>query len=705
MTETTNQRSPASAEATTVLARKYRPRNFSELVGQSHVARALEGALVRGRLHHAYLFTGTRGVGKTTIARILAKCLNCETGITATPCGVCATCVAIDQGRYIDLIEIDAASRTRVEDTRELLDNVAYAPSQGRYKVYLIDEVHMLSTHSFNALLKTLEEPPAHVKFLLATTDPQKLPITVLSRCLQFGLRPISLRDIEQQLQHILTKEAIPFEKGGLSLLADAAQGSLRDALSLTDQAIAFGQGQVIQQDVMDMLGLDASQPIGELLLWLVQGNAEAVGAYLMSLATRGRDVSHMLDELIGLLHQIALVQQWPRLLDTYHPQADWIQRLAAELLPEDVQLYYQLAITGRRDLPLALTPQQGFDMLVLRMLAFRPLSPDELSTEEKYYRTDGTAESSQPVVQSMSKVQRDEEIAQEADLQPQPILPLTTASDQGKPDSLAFTETIPVPSLASDDREEAKSVLTQADHEAFLMSLPLEPVEEMEIASPGDLLEPLPLQVQINQSKVLTETNAALLKPEQVQTALAKQSNLTSDEEEAKLTIPSKDQTLEYNDPWHQWQLPIKTPEGQWQADMFEYWLHQQVQQGRLGQGASVLAQQSRLTGPVGGAVTLHLPARYQSSLGQLLPEIEQAIQQDWPQGQLQVQWIDQALSDTPLMHKQKRHQQAEHLAQQQLLADPIIQHLQQQMGGEMIRMSFQPPEQPLRELDLKSS
>ena len=257
--------SGGSSGSSTVLARKYRPRNFSELVGQSHVARALEGALQRGRLHHAYLFTGTRGVGKTTIARILAKCLNCETGITATPCGVCQTCVAIDQGRYIDLIEIDAASRTRVEDTRELLDNVAYSPSQGRYKVYLIDEVHMLSTHSFNALLKTLEEPPEHVKFLLATTDPQKLPVTVLSRCLQFGLRPISAAAIQQQLEQVLSAEQVAYELPALTVLADAAQGSMRDALSLTDQAIAFGQGQVQQQDVLDMLGLDTRQPVGEL--------------------------------------------------------------------------------------------------------------------------------------------------------------------------------------------------------------------------------------------------------------------------------------------------------------------------------------------------------------------------------------------------------------------------------------------------------
>lgn len=284
-----------------VLARKYRPRNFKELVGQNHVSRALTSALERGRLHHAYLFTGTRGVGKTTIARILAKCLNCETGVTSTPCEVCNTCKAVNEGRFIDLIEIDAASRTRVEDTRELLDNVPYAPTQGRFKVYLIDEVHMLSTHSFNALLKTLEEPPEHVKFLFATTDPQKLPITVVSRCLQFTLRPLDLSEISAHLTDILQQEQVTYEPQALWQIAEAAQGSLRDSLSLTDQAIAYGQGQIHYQDVRDMLGLIDRSIIYDLILAIHQNQQRRVAALLLQFRQQALDVALVLIKLFLL--------------------------------------------------------------------------------------------------------------------------------------------------------------------------------------------------------------------------------------------------------------------------------------------------------------------------------------------------------------------------------------------------------------------
>lgn len=358
-----------------VLARKYRPRNFNQLVGQTHVSRALTSALERNRLHHAYLFTGTRGVGKTTIARILSKCLNCETGITATPCEVCATCVAINQGRFIDLIEIDAASRTKVEDTRELLDNVPYAPTQGRYKVYLIDEVHMLSTHSFNALLKTLEEPPEHVKFLLATTDPQKLPVTVLSRCLQFTLRPLQQQEIHDHLHNILDQEQIGYDDKALWQLAEAAQGSLRDALSLTDQAIAFGQGQLQGSDVQDMLGLLDKGQIVHLLQSIYQNNGQQVSQILQNLANQAVDLKAVLDQLITLLHQLALLQVLPQVpLQGTQEYQQQLRQLAQQVDPSDVQLYYQIALQGRQDLKLAVSLQQGFDMCILRMLAFKPL-------------------------------------------------------------------------------------------------------------------------------------------------------------------------------------------------------------------------------------------------------------------------------------------------------------------------------------------
>ncbi len=343
------------------------------MVGQTHVLKALINALDNQRLHHAYLFTGTRGVGKTTIARIIAKCLNCETGISSTPCGQCGTCREIDEGRFVDLIEVDAASRTKVEDTRELLDNVQYAPSRGRYKVYLIDEVHMLSTHSFNALLKTLEEPPPHVKFLLATTDPQKLPVTILSRCLQFSLKNMPPERVVEHLTHVLTAENIPFEEDALWLLGRAADGSMRDAMSLTDQAIAFGEGKVLAADVRAMLGtLDHGQVYG-VLQALLEGDARALLEAVRQLAEQGPDWGGVLAEMLNVLHRVAVAQLLPEAVDNGQGDRERVLALAQALPAEDVQFYYQMGLIGRRDLPLAPDPRSGFEMVLLRMLAFRP--------------------------------------------------------------------------------------------------------------------------------------------------------------------------------------------------------------------------------------------------------------------------------------------------------------------------------------------
>ena len=356
-----------------VLARKWRPRNFKELVGQEHVQRALINALDNDRLHHAFLFTGTRGVGKTTIARILAKSLNCETGVTSTPCGQCSACAEINEGRFVDLIEVDAASRTKVEDTRELLENVQYAPTRGRYKVYLIDEVHMLSTHSFNALLKTLEEPPLHVKFLLATTDPQKLPVTILSRCLQFNLKRLPVAQIQGHLQHILSAENIPAEAEALTQIAKAADGSMRDALSLLDQAIAYGSGRVRNEEVRAMLGTIEHHQILDILQYLAGNDAQAVMQKSQNLAEHAFDFAAVLDELITQLHHVALAQISPQSLDAGAVDVEKITALAASLANEDVQLFYQIALIGRRDLALAPDPRLGFEMVLLRMLAFKP--------------------------------------------------------------------------------------------------------------------------------------------------------------------------------------------------------------------------------------------------------------------------------------------------------------------------------------------
>ncbi|MEW9317272.1 DNA polymerase III subunit gamma/tau [Klebsiella pneumoniae] len=360
-----------------VLARKWRPQTFADVVGQEHVLTALANGLSLGRIHHAYLFSGTRGVGKTSIARLLAKGLNCETGITATPCGVCDNCREIEQGRFVDLIEIDAASRTKVEDTRDLLDNVQYAPARGRFKVYLIDEVHMLSRHSFNALLKTLEEPPAHVKFLLATTDPQKLPVTILSRCLQFHLKALDVEQIRHQLEHILGEEQIAFEPRALQLLSRAADGSLRDALSLTDQAIASGEGQLTAASVSTMLGtLDDDQALS-LIEALVAADGERVMAGVNDAAARGVEWEVLLVEMQSLLHRIAMVQLSPSALGADMAAVEVRMReLARTVPPGDVQLYYQTLLIGRKELPYAPDRRMGVEMTLLRALAFHPRKP-----------------------------------------------------------------------------------------------------------------------------------------------------------------------------------------------------------------------------------------------------------------------------------------------------------------------------------------
>ncbi|MDU3903661.1 MAG: DNA polymerase III subunit gamma/tau [Citrobacter portucalensis] len=360
-----------------VLARKWRPQTFADVVGQEHVLTALANGLSLGRIHHAYLFSGTRGVGKTSIARLLAKGLNCETSITATPCGVCDNCREIEQGRFVDLIEIDAASRTKVEDTRDLLDNVQYAPARGRFKVYLIDEVHMLSRHSFNALLKTLEEPPAHVKFLLATTDPQKLPVTILSRCLQFHLKALDVEQIRHQLEHILKEEHIAHEPRALQLLARAADGSLRDALSLTDQAIASGDGQVSTEAVSTMLGtLDDDQALS-LVEAVVAADGERVMALVNDAAARGIEWEALLVEMSALLHRIAMVQLSPAALGSDMAAIEQRMRELARIVPPtDVQLYYQTLLIGRKELPYAPDRRMGVEMTLLRALAFHPRMP-----------------------------------------------------------------------------------------------------------------------------------------------------------------------------------------------------------------------------------------------------------------------------------------------------------------------------------------
>ncbi len=363
-----------------MLARKWRPCNFSQVAGQSHVLKSLINALDNQRLHHAYLFTGTRGVGKTTLARILAKCLNCEEGISSVPCEQCASCQEINEGRFIDLIEVDAASRTKVEDTRELLENVQYAPGRGRFKVYLIDEVHMLSNHSFNALLKTLEEPPEHVKFLFATTDPQKLPVTILSRCLQFNLKNLSPKLIVDYLQSVLQEEKIKNDKDALWQIAAAAAGSMRDALTLVDQAISYCQGEVAKAGVIEMLGVPEHQQVFAVLDGMASGNIHNVLNLINEVSEKTPDYAHTLDSILSCLHRIAIAQAAPGTLDNSFGDKEQLQALANKFSAEDIQLFYQIGVEGRKDLKAGIDMRSAFEMLLIRMMLFSPsLVSDDL--------------------------------------------------------------------------------------------------------------------------------------------------------------------------------------------------------------------------------------------------------------------------------------------------------------------------------------
>ena len=383
-----------------VLARKWRPRKFDELIGQTHVVRALANALDAERLHHAYLFTGTRGVGKTTVARIFARALNCELGVTATPCGECSSCREIDEGRFVDLIEVDAASRTKVDETRELLENVQYAPTRGRFKVYLIDEVHMFSNHSFNALLKTLEEPPPHVKFLLATTDPKKLPVTILSRCLQFSLKRLSTEQIVVQLVKILEAEGVERDTEALRLIAEAADGSMRDGLSLLDQALAYGDGQVGTEDVISMLGSVHYDQVVRLIELIAENDAVGLIEHVREMAEFGTDFSQVLADLLAELQKLAITQALAGEDPDTEPR---IRDLADRISAEDCQLFYQIALLGRRDLPYAPDAKGGLEMILLRMLAFRPLQPTASDVGGIVSNTDAGSASLGPSVKAAS--------------------------------------------------------------------------------------------------------------------------------------------------------------------------------------------------------------------------------------------------------------------------------------------------------------
>ena len=559
-----------------VLARKYRPKNFHELLGQEHVSKALINAIHNQRLHHAYLFTGTRGVGKTTIARILAKCLNCETGVTSEPCGVCGVCQSIDSGRFIDLIEIDAASRTKVEDTRELLDNVPYAPTQGRYKVYLIDEVHMLSTHSFNALLKTLEEPPAHVKFLLATTDPQKLPITIISRCLQFVLRPLPQVALAEYLGTILNKEQISYEPDALWQLSSSAKGSVRDALSLTDQAIAFGNGNVTDEVIRQMLGLIDQADVIAILANIYQQNTQQLTQSIQLLREQVVDAKAVFDRLAETLHQLAILQALPNFdLQLNRQQSEQLQQLAQQLPAELLQLYYDIVVKSRENLALANTPMQALEMCLLRLMAFKPLHLNQIPLRH----------------------------------------PIASNPDSQSPDS-QIVDTMPSEESIQQSIEESieQGIEQQVFNDSHFISIdetavntPIQqtpPIEDDAIANRSSDLQPSVSHHEtsmpgiVTAPAMVTEDSNPIKKNEPAPVALA--SNVNADN-------PQHMRGEEGNDIADVSPLALLKPtdvplEGEWTPAKWDYWVFNAREQGWLDDDELVLAKRGVMTGEIHG-------------------------------------------------------------------------------------------------------
>lgn len=502
-----------------VLARKWRPRTFEDMVGQEHVLQALVHALEHQRLHHAYLFTGTRGVGKTTIGRLLARCLNCETGITANPCGKCGSCQEILEGRFVDLIEIDAASRTGVDDMRELTDNVQYAPSRGRYKVYLIDEVHMLTNQSFNAFLKTLEEPPEHVKFLLATTDPQKLPVTVLSRCLQFNLKRMTPEHIVGHLKHVLTEEQIPFEEPALWLLARAADGSMRDALSLTDQAIAFGNQNLAASDVSNMLGTIDQRDIERIVATLVERDGPGLLAEISRISDFAPDYAVILADLLSLFHRVTMEQVVPGSADNALGDAAQVQSLAKQLSAEDAQLFYQAALMGRKDLAITPDARMGFEMTLLRMLAFRPGADRREPPTIASGGSEGQARAEPEPDPAPAQSQKPAPVTEQAPMpaqNPEPVQeprPIPESAQEHRPAEADSAEPEPAPPMMDappwdpDPGDPALSAEAE-EPETLVSNIALEPTEPpvFEEAQPQGPVEPEVEPVVENQEPVTAD-------------------------------------------------------------------------------------------------------------------------------------------------------------------------------------------------------
>ncbi|OBX61233.1 DNA polymerase III, subunit gamma and tau [Moraxella osloensis] len=603
-----------------VLARKYRPKNFHELLGQEHVSKALINAIHNQRLHHAYLFTGTRGVGKTTIARILAKCLNCETGVTSEPCGVCGVCQSIDSGRFIDLIEIDAASRTKVEDTRELLDNVPYAPTQGRYKVYLIDEVHMLSTHSFNALLKTLEEPPAHVKFLLATTDPQKLPITIISRCLQFVLRPLPQVALAQYLGTILNKEQISYEPDALWQLSSSAKGSVRDALSLTDQAIAFGNDNVTDEVIRQMLGLIDQADVIAILTNIYQQNTQQLTQAIQLLREQVVDAKAVFDRLAETLHQLAILQALPNFdLQINRQQSEQLQQLAQQLPAELLQLYYDIVVKSRENLALANTPMQALEMCLLRLMAFKPLHRNQIplrppiaNNPESQSLDSQSLDSQSPDFKIVDTTPSEAIQGAKSSVLAEDSLQLTSEqSDNNLSDDNLLKSASNVDSIEQGIEESVEQgTEQQAFDDSHLISIDkaafntttqqTPPIEDDAIANRLSDLQPSASHYEMTAPTMVTEDSASIKKNEPASVAVATNVNVNVDNSHHTMAAEGSDiadiSPLALLKPTH---VPL---EGEWTPAKWDYWVFNAREQGWLDDDELVLAKRGVMTGEIHG-------------------------------------------------------------------------------------------------------
>ena len=696
-----------------VLARKYRPKDFSELLGQTHVSQALANAIDTGRLHHAYLFTGTRGVGKTTIARILAKCLNCETGITSTPCGVCDTCQSIDAGRFLDLIEIDAASRTKVEDTRDLLENVPYAPVQGRYKVYLIDEVHMLSTHSFNALLKTLEEPPEHVKFIFATTDPQKLPITIISRCLQFVLRPMPQALLAEHLAKVLSQESVTYSDSALWQLASAAKGSVRDALSLTDQAIAFGGGAIQADTVNEMLGLVNSTDVLALIAAIYQDDKSAVSTQIALMREKMVDAASVFDELIDRIHQMALLQILPQTpLDMSEAEQTALLELSKQIGADVLQLYYEILIKSRDGIRLASTPMQALEMGILRLLAFRPLAVDEviMPAASQQPSDDATATTMTSKhhehVTDLSDVNTAQDMTAQADLgaikpksdessdiphntplEPSEAMQAADAidvADHTLMRSLEDTDNVSAESLPNNDNDTQdvdsstdEQSLDEADANTEAVNLH-EELEQIE-AEPS-------LSVLASEHVVAAEDMAQADFTEAIDevnhssdTDLAADTKATDGTIEDSSAAPNSQvgtlmtlaQMIERLKP-----APVELI-GSWDASKWDYWLHQARVDGHFSPDELALMAGSMMQGEIAGLSQLYI-AEQNSQVKSSFNSLLQKITEHYPELNVAPEAIvSDQLDLVPRQLSEARQQQLRIDAQNQLINSPVFQKL----------------------------